>query len=247
VKFTGEEGLITLDVKLLSEEDDICKLQFCITDTGIGIKPEQIKHLFDSFKQADSNTTRKYGGTGLGLTISKNIVELMNGKIFVESEPGIGSKFFFTIKLKQAKKQKPAEISETNTENIEGLFSQKQILLVEDIKINSVIVQKLLEPTEIKIDLAENGVEALEAFFENGEKYDLILMDLQMPLMDGYEATRRIRAEETAKAKNIPIIAMTANVFKEDIAKCLEAGMNDHIGKPLNLDLFLEKLRLYLL
>ena len=377
VKFTPDEGTISLDCQLLSEEEDICRLQISVQDTGIGISDEQKTRLFQSFVQAQTDTTRKFGGTGLGLAISKRIVTLMGGDIWVESEPGKGSKFIFTVLLKRdtsndkrlldecinwkniqifiaddeseirnffitvsenlgigctvaasggevaeilikdnnyniyfldwellgtdwieliRKIQEKAEkkyivivIPSINLNSVEDeayvagvnkfiskpLFSSAivdvineyigvesestqsdtniyaddltgyTILLAEDIEINREIVLELLKSTNLSIECAENGLAAVNLFTESPDKYDMILMDIQMPEMDGYEATRKIRALDIPKAKTIPIIAMTANVFREDIEKCLEAGMNDHVGKPLDFYELISKLRRY--
>ena len=378
VKFTPEEGTIHLDSQVIEIDDDRCRLQISVEDTGIGISEEQKSRLFKSFEQAEADTSRKFGGTGLGLAISKRIVELMGGEVWLESEPGKGSKFFFTVSLQRALGGKeplaegdigwkgirilvandepeiielftafsearnidctvaassgkaleafalddaydicfldlqllgmnddelarmlhtrtavksvvlihssvdfqeiedtarglgidkfipkplfPSAISDTinmcmgldsvagkeksidNTNN----FSDCSILLAEDIEINREIVMTLLEPMFLKVECAENGAQALELFAKTPEKYDLIFMDVQMPEMDGYEATRRIRALDVPQAKTVPIIAMTANVFREDIEKCLEAGMNGHVGKPIDLDEVLGQLRRYL-
>ncbi len=379
IKFTPENGSITLDAQLAGIGNEICTLQISVSDTGIGIKPEQKERIFDSFEQAESSTTRKYGGTGLGLAISKKIVEMMGGTIWVESDPGKGSTFSFTAQLergtngthallsddinldnlriltvdddpdiltyfldiaqsfgitcdaaisgekaldlitqkngyhiyfidwrmpgmdgiqlareiknrvaenpivimisaaewsaiaeeaktagvnkflskplfpstiaevindclgvdkKQAEKSKAAEIA--------GIFAGRRILLVEDVEINREIILTLLEPTKLEIDYAENGVEAVRMFTEAPRRYEMIFMDIQMPEMDGYEATRRIRALDIPEAKTIPIVAMTANVFKEDIEKCLDSGMNSHVGKPVDIDEVLNSLRKYL-
>jgi signal transduction histidine kinase len=252
IKFTDEQGVIRLSTRLVREENGVCTVEFSISDTGIGISPEQQAKLFRSFEQAESGTVRKYGGTGLGLAISKNIVEMMGGKIWVRSEPGKGSTFIFTIQIK-----KGVQIKDKNDDYLQimtdekkpesnTLFPGRRILLAEDVEINREIVLSLLEPTEMEIDCAENGLQAVQKFSKEPDKYDLIFMDIQMPEMDGYEATRRIRAMELPKAKNIPIIAMSANVFKEDVEKCLDAGMNDHIGKPLDFNDILNKLNIYL-
>ncbi|MCL2517807.1 MAG: response regulator [Oscillospiraceae bacterium] len=382
VKFTSEYGLINLSTQLIEIENGVCVIQFSVSDNGIGISAEQQARLFQSFHQAESDTTRKFGGTGLGLSISKNIVELMDGKIWVESELGKGSVFSFTVQLRQGEnKNQRALVSDINIRNARilvvdddpsiliyfkeimqeleiycdvvdsgeaaldivernspyniyfvdwklpgingvrltqklkektispgkavvimisaaewnmveteakeagvdkfiskplftstianilnecfgtnpqpaenetlhdntGIFSDRRILLVEDVEINREIVLTLLEPTNLEIDCAVNGAEAVSMFNETPEQYELILMDVQMPEMDGYEATRRIRAFNSANAGTVPIIAMTANVFKEDVEKCLEAGMNDHIGKPVDMDDLFEKLRKYLI
>ena len=252
VKFTPEGGSISLDVRLIGRVDNVITLKFAVTDTGIGIDPMQQSRLFQTFQQAEDSTTRKFGGTGLGLSISKGIVELMGGSIWVESEFEKGATFAFTIKVKyvEAREQEASKRSERHsgdTPDDEDLdFSNHRILLVEDVEINREIVQVLLEPTHIDIDCAENGKEAVRLFGENPEKYDLIFMDVQMPVMDGYDATRCIRALEAPAAKIIPIIAMTANVFREDIEKCIDAGMSGHIGKPLDFSEVLEILRRHL-
>jgi signal transduction histidine kinase/DNA-binding response OmpR family regulator/PAS domain-containing protein len=384
VKFTPVEGSITLDALFMGEENDLCTIQVSVSDTGIGISKEQQKRLFNSFQQAESSTTRKYGGTGLGLAISKSIVEMMDGKIWVESEPEKGSAFKFTVKMKrgcadkqgllssdvnwtnirimvvdddsdiltyfsdvihgfgvscetaisgkdalalveqkgdfhiyfvdwkmpgmdgiqlarelkertpknsvvimisaaewsavaeEAKKAGvvkflskplfPSAIAEIINEclgagnrqkeevktDITSLYKGHCILLAEDVEINREIVMTLLEPAQLEIDCAENGREAVNMFIKAPDKYEMIFMDVQMPEMDGYDATRRIRAIEAELYKDnnlhkpIPIIAMTANVFKEDIEKCLNAGMNGHIGKPLDFNEVLEKLNNYL-
>jgi CheY-like chemotaxis protein len=211
------------------------------------VSAENIAKLFDAFEQEDSGTARKYGGTGLGLTISKKIVQLMGGEISVKSEVGKGTTIAFTANLTRSTDEAPDE--ETiivEKREINNIFAGKRILVAEDIAINCEILKRFLEPTCVEIDIAENGAEALQAFIENEERYDLILMDLQMPQMDGYESARRIRALESEKAKNIPIIAMTANVFTEDIERCLGVGMNDHVGKPLDFNDLLQKLRNYI-
>jgi signal transduction histidine kinase len=236
IKFTPEEGIITLEAHLEKERSDICVLKISVSDTGIGINDEQLQNLFLSFQQADNNTARKYGGTGLGLAISKNIVEMMGGQIWVNSEIGKGSTFSFTINVKRghdASKQLP---DEEIVVDLSGIFAGYRILLAEDTEINCEIVKSLLEETNIEIDCAMNGIEAVDMFKEAHDIYSLIFMDIQMPEMDGLEATQRIRALDLPKAKTIPIIAMTANVFKEDVEKCVEAGMNGHVGKPINID-----------
>jgi signal transduction histidine kinase/DNA-binding response OmpR family regulator len=393
VKFTPEHGTISLAVRLAQRVDDLCTLQISVSDTGIGITPEQQEKIFHAFEQAESSTTRKYGGTGLGLAISKSIVEMMGGSIWIQSEQGKGSVFIFTIQLQRGTEEKHVflspdinldnlrimtvdddpdiltyfleiaqsfgllcdiaisgekalqlidqnggyhiyfidwkmpvmdgiqlarEIKSRVTENsivimisavewsaiadeakaagvdkflskplfpstiaevinecigidkrqveksqsaeLVDIFVGHHILLVEDVEINREIVMTLLEPTQVKIDCAENGAEAVRMFTENPHKYDMIFMDIQMPEMDGYEATRRIRVVEAELnkklskdvsgnknlRKQITIIAMTANVFKEDIEKCLEAGMNGHVGKPIDFDEVLNRLNAYL-
>jgi signal transduction histidine kinase len=245
VKFSPEGGHICLDARLLAEENGLCTLQVEVRDTGIGISPEKQNLLFRPFQQVDNIVARRFEGTGLGLAISKRIVELMGGKIWVKSEPGKGSAFTFTVKMKRGTGEK-TEKDEGRRRDVAGLYKGKRVLLVEDMEINREIVIALLEPTLLEIDSAENGIEAVRIFSEAPQKYDLIFMDVQMPEMDGYEATRRIRALDCPNAKTIPIIAMTANVFREDIEKCLEAGMNSHVGKPLAIEEVLDRLHKYL-
>jgi signal transduction histidine kinase len=259
VKFTKEGGQIGLRAFVKERENDIYTLQFEVSDTGIGISAEQQDKLFRMFEQADSSTSRSFGGTGLGLALSKRLVRLMDGEIWVESELNEGSTFFFTVKLKRSadgtvQEGEPAAIDSAEdsgrgenlapdaTEEEQIDFSGKKILLAEDIEINREIVIAMLEPSNIEIDCAENGKEAYEMFSANPDAYDLILMDIQMPVMDGVEATKLIRKQDS----EVPIIALTANVFTEDVEKYLESGLNDHIGKPLDYDLTIEILKKYL-
>jgi len=386
-KFTPEEGTIRLDTRLLSIEENstlsgskLYRLQISVEDTGIGITEEQKLRLFNSYEQAQADTTRKYGGTGLGLPISKRIIELMGGDIRVESEPDKGSKFIFTVLLERGFDETKRKLDDginwknirvlviddepeirelfktvsekfdfncsvaaTGTEAIEIIdrekdfdiyfvdwrlpdmnggeivrhinqkkgnnpvaiifsstdwsaieeevrsigvdrflpkplfpsiihdvineyigtdsimdqegfasgaindFSGHSILIAEDVEINREIVASLLEPTNVSIDCAVNGLRAVEMFEAVPEKYSMIFMDIQMPEMDGYDATRKIRGSGIPEAETIPIIAMTANVFREDIEKCFEAGMNGHIGKPINIEEVCAQLRKYLL
>ena len=255
VKFTPEEGTICLDARLMDEKDDICTVRIDISDTGIGMTPEQQSRLFQPFQQAESDTTRKYGGTGLGLAITKSIIELMGGEICVESELGKGSTFSFTVQAKRSAERKAgAAAAESNEETAltsapesMEIYAGRKILLAEDVEINREIVISLLEPTGLAIDCAKNGSECVRMFNAAPEEYEMIFMDVQMPEMDGYEATRRIRSRDIHHAKRIPIIAMTANVFKEDVEKCFEAGMNGHIGKPINLEEVFRQLKQHLL
>ena len=253
VKFTPEGGRISLGVSLVNEKDGICLLRMEVADSGIGISHEQQKRLFRAFEQAESGTSRKFGGTGLGLTISKRIVELMGGMIWIESELGEGSRFLFTVNIKRSEKELSptfykedtyqGEVSEGEQKNV---FPGFNLLVVEDVEINREILISLLEGTELLIDCAENGREAVDMVAADPDKYDLVFMDMQMPEMDGLEASRRIRALPLKRTRDLPIIAMTANVFKSDIEECLAAGMNDHIGKPIDFNEVLEMLDKYL-
>jgi len=250
VKFTPDEGSIRLDARLISEKESKCTIIVSVTDTGIGIAEEQIERLFASFEQADARIARNFGGTGLGLSISKRIIELMNGEICVNSKLGKGATFVFNILLKRGSKEEFEKINEQlNDQNeADDNFSGKIILLAEDVEINREIVITLLESTNITIECAENGEIALNMYAKNPEKYALIFMDIQMPQMDGYQATRMIRAFENENniTRGIPIIAMTANVFREDIERCLEAGMNGHIRKPIDYSELIKYLREHL-
>jgi len=251
VKFTPTGGSIMLNSKLLTETDGFCNIQIEVIDSGIGISAEQQKNLFKAFQQAETSTSRKFGGTGLGLSITKSIVEMMGGKVWVESELGKGAKFAFEVKLERGSLKDAALMQELVPdgkvkEEGQATYEGKCILLAEDVEINQEIVKALLEPTLISIICAQNGAEALQAFSESPESFDMIFMDLQMPEMDGLEATRRIRALDIPKAKTIPIIAMTANVFREDVEQCLKAGMNGHVGKPLDIEEVLRVIKKYI-
>jgi len=246
IKFTPDEGEIDLEVNRIDPGKDsgACTLEIRVSDTGIGISIEQQAKLFHSFTQVDSSISRKYGGTGLGLVISKKIVEMMQGDIHIESELGKGSTFIFTIRAEIPNEEILTDIKSTpiKTAAVED-FSGKRILLAEDIDINREIVITLLENFNLEITEAEDGQEAFDKYAAEPEKYDLVFMDIHMPGVNGYESTRLIRDfEEGMKMKSplmknprgVPIIAMTANVFKEDIERCHTAGMNGHIGKPLD-------------
>ncbi|GHU91142.1 histidine kinase [Clostridia bacterium] len=250
VKFTPDGGQILLNADMIKDGSDACMLRVEIIDDGIGISEEQQSRLFQSFQQADSSTSRQFGGTGLGLVICKSIVGMMGGAIWVESRSGEGSTFAFTFRAGKGTESGNPLSSDSDAGgfgDIENCFLGRRILLAEDIDINREIVIDLMEPTRIEIDCAENGIAAVEMFAENPGRYDAVLMDVQMPEMDGYEATRRIRAmKNIPNAASIPIIAMTANVFREDIEKCLASGMNEHLGKPIDVETVIQKLKLCL-
>ncbi|MCL2696445.1 MAG: ATP-binding protein [Oscillospiraceae bacterium] len=245
-KFTPENGNIKLMVCKENEAENGCLLRIEVWDNGIGISKEQQSRLFQPFEQADGSTSRKYGGTGLGLAISKKIINLMNGDIWIESELGKGTRFIFTALVGIGSTEK-AIASDSQDDDYDGLFKGKRIILAEDVEINREIVMSLLEPTLVEINCAENGAEALRIFRESFGKFDMIFMDLQMPEMDGHEATRKIRASGLPNAKEIPIIAMTANVFREDVEQCIKSGMNAHVGKPLNINEVLKMMKKYLI
>jgi len=249
VKFTDEEGKISLDISLAGEECGMCALRFAVSDSGIGMSPAQRERIFTPFEQAEKGTSRKYGGTGLGLAISKHIIELMGGGIWVESEVGKGSRFIFTVKLRRDQREAlpaPGGDDAADAGAAKNRLEGKKLLLAEDIEINREILIALLDGMGLTIDTAENGRDALAMVRAAPDKYDLVFMDMQMPEMDGLEATRQIRALPASRCGTLPIIALTANVFQNDIDECLAAGMNDHIGKPFDITVVLEKLLKYI-
>ncbi|MCP4404942.1 MAG: response regulator, partial [bacterium] len=235
VKFT-EKGEITVETKMIKETPENFTLQFAVHDTGIGVTQEQIGKLFKSFSQADSSTTRKFGGTGLGLTISKRLVEMMGGELWVESEPEKGSTFHFTIRAQTAEQTQtmrgiPEIVQNPKLDREMGTRLPLKILLAEDNSINQHVALLTLEQLGYRADVAENGLETLEALRKS--TYDIIFMDVQMPVMDGLEATRRIRQEFPAD-RQPRIIAVTANAMQGDRERYLAAGMNDYLRKPLD-------------
>ncbi len=234
MKFTAQ-GSIDVKTVLINMTKSTVKIKFDIIDTGIGITSEGIKKLFKSFSQVDASTTRTYGGTGLGLAISKRLSELMGGEIGVISEPGKGSDFWFTVVLKRSYltqiDKKPSKIIKTTGEKKAAKQSLK-ILLAEDNIVNQKVATLHLERLGHVVEVAEDGKEAYKKFLSGN--FDIVLMDVQMPVMDGFESTRRIRKFENQQniLGKIPIIAMTANAMKGDREKCLDAGMDDYISKP---------------
>lgn len=246
-KFTDDGKKIRLEVNLLEKHEKECMIRFDIIDEGIGLSEEQQKKLFRSFVQAEDSTTRKFGGTGLGLAISKHIVELMGGEIWLESEPDKGSVFSFTMKAALPGIDALHQLAhDENIAEISPTFLGKCLLIAEDIEINREIISAMLEETKAEIVFAENGVEVVETFSCDPGRFDLILMDVHMPKMDGHQATQKIRALPNPQAKTVPIIAMTANVFRESIQECLDYGMNAHIGKPLDFEVVRETLKRFL-
>jgi len=233
IKFT-EQGVVTLEAELESQYNRTATVRFTITDTGIGIRQDQIAGLFSPFAQADSSTTRKYGGTGLGLAICKQLVEMMGGTIGVNSRDGSGSTFWFTACFEMALPCPQQPVSDqwhfTSPAATARLVRDARILVAEDNATNREVALAQLRKLGYTASAVTNGAEAVEAVRQQG--YDLVLMDCEMPMMDGFEATRRIRG---SLQSHIPIVAATADAMPEDRHRCLSAGMNDYITKPVEL------------
>lgn len=240
IKFT-ENGSVEISGRVPHSNATEITFEFTIKDTGIGIPKEKIESIFEGFTQASLDTSRKYGGTGLGLTISKNLIQLQGGNIWVESSVGKGSKFIFSITYKKGYELN--EIHEGNeTINIHQI-NKLNILLAEDNEVNQYFAKTLMDEIGVKVDIANNGIEALNLFEQN--EYDLILMDIQMPHMGGIEATSNIRSHSNKIKSHIPIIALTANALVGDAEKYMAAGMDDYISKPFDRETLFRKLQFY--
>jgi signal transduction histidine kinase/ActR/RegA family two-component response regulator len=239
IKFT-HKGEVTVNASLVSENADTALIRIDVSDTGIGIPESGFVSIFQPFKQADGSTTRKYGGTGLGLATSKQLVELMGGEIGVQSKVGEGSTFWFTARFEKNTLVAPVSASDSDLTDSSSVSAEKfpsslRILMVEDNVINQKVAHKILARLGLTADVAEDGSEALRALEQ--KEYDLVLMDCMMPVMDGYEASMAIR-DPLSRVLNrrIPIIAMTANALEGDREKCIASGMDDYISKPVNKD-----------
>ncbi len=239
IKFT-EKGEIKITVDLVAENTDTLELKFSIADTGIGIPKDKLQYIFEGFTQASNETTRKYGGTGLGLTIVKQLLELQGGSIQVESTVGVGSVFIFNLTfiksghVTEQKKELPVSMPDISpTEEL-------SILLVEDNTLNQLLAKKVITNWKWKVEIAENGLIAVQKVRDNN--YDLVLMDIQLPEMDGYEATGKIRKTLPLPKCNIPIIAMTAHAISGEEEKCIKAGMNDYMSKPFEEQVLYNKI-----
>lgn len=231
VKFTPARGRITLTVreeKMVNENIYVC---FAVRDTGVGIAKEDQERVFRSFEQASGNNPAKHQGTGLGLSISSRLIQMMGSNIQLESEPGEGSTFSFCIPLRMG------ENAESTEQRDEVSFEGCRVLVVEDNELNSEIAQSLLEERGFLVDCVYDGSQAVERIRETQPgTYDVILMDIMMPVMDGLDATRAIRAMEREDCRTVPIVAMSANAFDDDLKKSVECGMNGHLSKPVEVD-----------
>lgn len=246
VKFT-DEGSVTLSLDQLDENDRTVTVRLSVEDTGVGIAPQDISRLFDRFEQVDSSSTRKQAGTGLGLSISQELVRLMDSRIELESEVGTGSRFWFEITLEKASERKadsPAPIGESDPDLRKAIMGRPlKLLVAEDNPVNQLLVKKLIGKCPWQADFVEDGEQAIWA--ADRSIYDLILMDIQMPNMNGEEAATTIRRESGPNA-NTPIVALTANCMPEDVERYLAKGINDTIAKPINLDTFYDTIARHL-
>jgi CheY-like chemotaxis protein/nitrogen-specific signal transduction histidine kinase len=228
IKFT-QQGSVSITAQLTELHLNKAHVEITVKDTGIGLKPEAIKNLFDAFTQADTSTSRRFGGTGLGLTISRELSLLMGGQISVESEFNQGSQFSLNLKLDtQEKITEQNHHENTQKTDLSGL----KLLVAEDNHINQIVIKNMLESFGIEPVIVENGKEAVQAIKE--QEFDMVLMDCQMPVLDGYKATALIRS--LPNTQHIPIITLTADVMPEDITRAFEAGCNAHLAKPIDID-----------
>jgi PAS domain S-box-containing protein len=240
VKFTERGEVVARLIKRNASAETELALRFEVQDTGIGIPPEKQQQIFEPFRQADGSTTRKYGGTGLGLAISKKLVELMGGRMGVVSQVGEGSTFWFEVSLPACDAPAHVRLEHQLRAAEQTPLTGLRVLVAEDNFVNQKVIRRTLEKWGVEVQIANNGREALE--WLSREPFHLVLMDCQMPEMDGYEATRRIRAYEQPRGLHMPVIALTANALSGDREKCLECGMDDYLTKPVNPDLLWEKL-----
>ena len=239
IKFT-EAGKVTISVRALEQLDDRVRLLFSVKDTGPGLSRDQVGRLFEAFHQADSSTTRRYGGTGLGLVICKRLIQLMGGDIGVDSMLGQGSNFYFEIVLPRVNTQKTSK-EMLPIQDAKARLHGAKVLLVEDNLLNQEVAKAILRHEGVEVDIAENGRVAVETIRSQGiNYYHLVLMDLQMPELDGFGATQQIR--EFSGSERLPIVAMTADTVKEDRARCLDVGMSDFVAKPIRIAKLLEML-----
>ena len=241
IKFT-QSGVVTVNILVQEKLNNQTILKIIVADTGIGIATDVINNIFESFTQASTNTTRKYGGTGLGLAITKQLLELQNGTISVESVINVGTSFHISIPYNDCNIKSMLQQGGKDVKNYQLLFTGKKFLVAEDNEVNQKVIRKVLEKAGGIVDIANNGLEAI-TLLKKSSDYDLIIMDLQMPEMDGYAATRYIRK---VMELSIPIVAMTASALKNEKAKCIEVGMNDYLSKPFNFSNLYQRLSLLL-
>jgi len=237
-KFTPDHGSVQIKAFVTENENGFLTIQIDVNDNGVGIPEDRQATVLNAFEQADGGIDRKYGGAGMGLYLSKSIIEKMGGAIWFDSKPGEGSRFSFTFK---AQPGQPGADAKTPAS-----FAGNTILLADDIDINREIIIAILEDTQMQFVCAENGNEALETFKADPSKFDMILMDINMPEMDGVEATRRIRALGTPEAASVPIIAVSANTSPQEVAGYLSAGMTDHLGKPADFEKIMRMITQYI-
>lgn len=237
VKFTSCGGIVTFTILQEVYGGDEVRTTFCVEDTGIGISPENLERIFNAFEQAETVTSQNYGGTGLGLAISDRLVRMMGGSIEVESEPGSGSRFWFSVLQRRSEAQQDRRKSKGTEEGDRNLLRGKRILLVEDNALNMEIAVTVIEMHGMKAETAENGQIAVDMVAGHAPGYyDAVLMDIRMPVMDGLQAAAAIRSMERQDTRSLPVIAMSANAFEEDVRKSLEAGMNGHLAKPVDVE-----------
>jgi hypothetical protein len=247
LKFT-DQGSITVRLQWLEDRATDVVLRCEVADTGIGISAQDLPRMFTAFEQADGSMTRKHGGTGLGLAISKRLAGLMGGTVGVESQPGVGSCFWFTVRLDKSQEEPQATVSGQAVEQpgldvqIASQFRGVRVLLAEDEPVNQEVLVGLLGYAGLRVDVASDGQQAVE--MASRTRYALILMDMQMPRLNGIDATRAIRA--LPDGAEVPIIAVTANVYDEDRERCFAAGMDGHIGKPVDAEVLYATLHRWL-
>lgn len=234
IKFTPK-GEVRISMSCIAIEENHCRIRFSVSDTGIGISPDQQSKIFEDFMQAEISTTRRFGGTGLGLTICKRLVELLGGELKLESTLNLGSCFWFELDLESSNKTDIASCVESDSDyRISKPLTNIEILLVDDVELNLEIASELLREAGARVTTASGGLEAVTKTVNGSKSFDVILMDIQMPDLDGFEASRRIRAD--SRFIHMPIIAMTANASNSDRNECLAAGLNDHLGKPIDIN-----------
>lgn len=236
VKFTQSEGKVDFIIECLHDTGTEASIRFEIRDTGTGIEESFLPFVFDPFEQEDNGNTTINGGTGLGLAIAKNIIDFMDGRIDAYSEKGKGSTFVVTVKLEKVADCEASIRKQSRAERLDYDFTGKRVLLVEDNEINIEITKNILTHKNFEVEVAVNGEEGVACFLNHEPGYyDVILMDIRMPVMDGLAATKKIRSAERPDSGKIPIVAMTANVFEEDVRKSFEAGMDAHLSKPVDI------------